>query len=122
MGSPLLRIQFVDVLGIPKNVEIPVKRLPQALSDGVNFDGSSIEGFVRIEESDMKLVPDLDTFMFCPWEKDDRVARIICDVKKSDGNDFEGCSRTNLKRILNEIRTKGFEMIGLKQNFSCLNG
>ena len=57
-GIQFLRLQFVDVLGIPKNVEIPAKRLPQALSDGVNFDGSSIEGFVRIEESDMKLVPD----------------------------------------------------------------
>ena len=117
-GIQFLRLQFVDVLGIPKNVEIPAKRLPQALSDGVNFDGSSIEGFVRIEESDMKLVPDLDTFTFCPWEKDDRVARIICDVKKSDGNDFEGCSRTNLKRILNEIRAKGFEMnIGTEVEF-----
>jgi len=66
----------------------------------------------------MKLIPDLDTFMFCPWEKDDRVARIICDVKKSDGSDFEGCSRTNLKRVLAEIRTKGFEInIGTEAEF-----
>jgi glutamine synthetase len=118
MGIQFIRLQFVDVLGIPKNVEIPAKRLPQALGDGVNFDGSSIEGFVRIEESDMKLIPDLETFMYCPWEKNDRVARIICDVKKADGSIFEGCVRTNLKRILSDIKQKGFEInIGTEAEF-----
>ncbi|MCX6089519.1 MAG: glutamine synthetase family protein [Candidatus Atribacteria bacterium] len=113
-----VRLQFVDVLGIPKNVEIPAKRFPQALDEGVNFDGSSIEGFVRIEESDMKLVPDLETFMCCPWEEQDRVARIICDVQKSDGSVFEGCARTNLKRVLAGVIDKGYELnIGTEAEF-----
>ncbi|MDI3542761.1 MAG: glutamine synthetase [Candidatus Atribacteria bacterium] len=115
-----VRLQFVDVLGRAKNVEIPIKRLPVALEEGVNFDGSSIQGFVRIEESDMKLVPDPDTFIICPWEEDS-VARIICDVQRADGSVFEGCSRTNLKRVLKEIEQKGWDFkVGTEAEFFIL--
>ncbi len=120
MGVRFVRLQFVDVLGIPKNVEIPVKKLPLALEDGINFDGSSIQGFVRIEESDMKLVPDPDTFIVCPWEEE-RVARVICDVCRPDGSPFEGCPRTNLKRLLKEVREKGYEFkVGTEAEFFIL--
>jgi len=115
-----VRLQFVDVLGRAKNVEIPIKKLPAALEEGVNFDGSSIQGFVRIEESDMKLVPDPDTFIICPWEEDS-VARIICDVQRADGSVFEGCSRTNLKRVLKEVEKRGWEFeVGTEAEFFIL--
>ncbi len=120
LGIRFVRLQFVDVLGIPKNVEIPVKKLPVALEEGVNFDGSSIQGFVRIEESDMKLVPDPDTFIVCPWEEE-RVARVICDVRRPDGSPFEGCPRTNLKRVLREAEEKGYEFkVGTEAEFFIL--
>lgn len=120
LGIRFVRLQFVDVLGIPKNVEIPAKKLPQALEEGVNFDGSSIQGFVRIEESDMKLVPDPDTFIICPWEEE-RVARVICDVRRPDGSPFEGCPRTNLKRVLKEAEEKGYEFkVGTEAEFFIL--
>lgn len=120
MGIRFVRLQFVDVLGIPKNVEIPVKKLPLALEEGINFDGSSIQGFVRIEESDMKLIPDPDTFIICPWEEE-RVARVICDVRRPDGSPFEGCPRTNLKRLLNEVKEKGYEFkVGTEAEFFIL--
>ncbi len=113
-----VRLQFVDVLGLPKNVEIPIKRLERALEEGVNFDGSSIQGFVRIEESDMKLLLDPETFMVCPWEQQDLVARIICDVTSAENTGFEGCPRTNLKRVLNEVAQEGYTFkIGTEAEF-----
>ncbi|MEN3203423.1 MAG: type I glutamate--ammonia ligase [Atribacterota bacterium] len=119
-GIRFVRLQFVDVLGIPKNVEIPAKKLPVALEEGINFDGSSIQGFVRIEESDMKLVPDPETFIVCPWEEGE-VARIICDVRRPDGSPFEGCPRTNLKRVLREAEEKGYEFkVGTEAEFFIL--
>jgi len=112
-----VRLQFVDVLGRAKNVEIPIKKLPAALEEGVNFDGSSIQGFVRIEESDMKLIPDPDTFIICPWEEDS-VARIICDVRRADSSVFEGCPRTNLKRVLKEVEKRGWDFeVGTEAEF-----
>ncbi|MBP1932786.1 type I glutamate--ammonia ligase [Ammoniphilus resinae] len=104
-----IRLQFTDLFGIIKNVEIPVSQLDKALSNKMMFDGSSIEGFVRIEESDMYLFPDLDTFVIFPWTAEKgKVARLICDIHYPDGTPFEGDPRNNLKRVLNEMRELGF--------------
>jgi glutamine synthetase len=94
-----LRLQFTDILGTNKNVEVPASQFDKALSGEIMFDGSSIEGFVRIEESDMLLRPDLATFKEFPWEENHgRVARVICDIALPDGSPFVGCPRTTLKR------------------------
>ncbi|MCE5169425.1 type I glutamate--ammonia ligase [Paenibacillus profundus] len=103
-----IRLQFTDLLGTIKNVEIPVSQLPKALDNKMMFDGSSIEGYVRIEESDMYLVPDLDTWVVFPWVTEDRVARLICDVYTTDGTPFAGCPRGILKRALKEAEEMGF--------------
>ncbi|MED3570689.1 type I glutamate--ammonia ligase [Cytobacillus praedii] len=104
-----IRLQFTDIFGTIKNVEIPISQLPKALDNKMMFDGSSIEGFVRIEESDMYLYPDLDTFVIFPWTAEKgKVARLICDIYHPDGTPFEGDPRSNLKRILNEMRELGF--------------
>ena len=97
-----LRLQFTDILGQVKNVEVPHGRVAEALDGRVLFDGSSIEGFVRIEESDMFLKPDLATFQVFPWTYNgtERVARIICDIAAPDGSPFAGCPRTTLKRVI----------------------
>jgi len=104
-----IRLQFTDILGTIKNVEIPVSQLEKALENKMMFDGSSIEGFVRIEESDMYLYPDLDTFVIFPWTAEKgKVARFICDIYHPDGTPFEGDPRSNLKRVLNEMKELGF--------------
>ena len=104
-----IRLQFTDLLGIIKNVEIPVSQLPKALDNKMMFDGSSIEGFVRIEESDMYLYPDLNTWLVFPWTTGEaRVARLICDVYMPDGTPFAGDSRGVLKRVLAEAAELGF--------------
>src|SRR5947208_9837047 len=96
-----LRLQFTDILGINKNVEIPASQFEKALAGDIMFDGSSIEGFVRIEESDMLLVPDLSTFQIFPWGDDSsRVARLICDINTTDGKPFAGDPRGVLKKML----------------------
>ena len=104
-----IRLQFTDILGTIKNVEIPVSQLGKALDNDMMFDGSSIEGFVRIEESDMYLYPDLDTWMIFPWTSEKgKVARLICDIYDTEGNPFAGDPRANLKRVLAEMRELGF--------------
>jgi glutamine synthetase len=105
-----LRLQFTDLLGIIKNVEVPISQLPKVLDNKMMFDGSSIEGFVRIEESDMYLYPELDTWMIFPWttEAKGRVARLICDIYMPDGTAFEGDPRGVLKRVLKEAEELGF--------------
>ncbi|OMP68683.1 type I glutamate--ammonia ligase [Domibacillus epiphyticus] len=104
-----IRLQFTDILGTIKNVEIPVSQLDKALDNDMMFDGSSIEGFVRIEESDMKLYPDLDTWVVFPWTAEKgKVARLICDIYTPDGTPFSGDPRANLKRILKEMEELGF--------------
>ncbi|WP_261133028.1 type I glutamate--ammonia ligase [Bacillus sp. Marseille-Q3570] len=104
-----VRLQFTDLLGIIKNVEIPTSQLEKALDNKMMFDGSSIEGFVRIEESDMYLYPDLDTFVVFPWTSEKgKVARLICDIYNPDGTPFEGDPRANLKRVLKEMEELGF--------------
>ena len=88
---------------------MPVSQLEKVLDNEMMFDGSSIEGFVRIEESDMYLHPDLDTWVIFPWTAGQgKVARLICDVYKTDGTPFEGDPRANLKRVLKEMEDLGF--------------
>jgi len=102
-----VRLKFTDIMGIPKNIEVPIRELKKALDGEIMFDGSSVQGFCRIEESDMYLQPDLNTFMVNPWEEEQDVARIICDVVNPDKTPFAGCARTNLKRVLSELKKKG---------------
>lgn len=100
-----IRLQFTDILGIPKNVEIPSSELPSVLDNGILFDGSSIEGFVRIQESDMLLFPDPKTFAILPWTVGGgTVARIICDVLNPDGTPFEGDPRYILKKEMKKVK------------------
>lgn len=106
-----IRLQFTDIFGTMKNVAITVQQIDKALNNQMMFDGSSIEGFVRIEESDMYLHPDPNSFVIFPWSgKDDRVARLICDVYHADGTPFEGCPRNTLKRVLKEAKDMGYRM------------
>src|SRR3954468_3100055 len=96
-----LRLQFTDILGINKNVELPASQFEKALAGDIMFDGFSIEGFVRIEESDMLLAPDLATFQVFPWgDEKSRVARVICDINTTDGKPFAGDPRGVLKKML----------------------
>ncbi len=114
------RLQFVDIFGFMKNVAIPRSQVEKALDGQMMFDGSSIDGFVRINESDMYLKPDYNTFTILPWRNQDGVAaaRIICDVAKADGTPFEGCPRNNLKRVLAEAKELGFTMnVGTEAEF-----
>lgn len=104
-----VRLQFIDVMGIAKNIAISTQQLERVLDNGMMFDGSSIEGFARIEESDMYLKPDLDTFTIYPWfPEDSKVARIICDVYSVDGKPFSGDPRTILKNTLKRAEDMGY--------------
>jgi glutamine synthetase len=104
-GVRFVRLSFVDILGISKNVTIPVGELERAIEGKVTFDGGSIDGFVRGEEADMMLLPDLSTFAVYPWTLEGSVeARIICDIATPDGEPFEGCPRTTLQRAIEDSR------------------
>jgi glutamine synthetase len=107
-----MRLQFTDILGTIKNVEIPDRQFEEALDGRIMFDGSSIEGFVRIEESDMYLRPDLSTFSVFPWTAPagESVARMICDIYAPDGTPFAGCPRTALKNVIQLAASKGYRM------------
>ncbi len=107
-----LRLQFTDILGINKNVEVPRSQFDKALDGEIMFDGSSIEGFVRIEESDMLLKPDLTTFRILPYDDEGgRVARLLCDIYTPDDEPFAGCPRTTLKRQIERAKKLGFTMM-----------
>ncbi|MCL6446995.1 MAG: type I glutamate--ammonia ligase [Armatimonadetes bacterium] len=111
MGVKFIRLQFTDITGVLKNVAITVEQLEKALDGELMFDGSSIHGFVRIEESDMYLRPDPDTFTVFPWRpRDGAVARLICDIYNPDGTPFAGCPRNALKRVLARAARMGFTM------------
>ncbi|MEO7360571.1 MAG: type I glutamate--ammonia ligase, partial [Gemmatimonadaceae bacterium] len=114
-----LRLQFTDILGVIKNVELPASQFRKALKGDIMFDGSSIEGFVRVEESDMLLAPDLTTFQIFPWgDPSARVARLICDVNMPDGTAFAGDPRTVLKKQLAKAAAAGFSMnAGMEAEF-----
>jgi glutamine synthetase len=107
-----LRLQFTDILGTIKNVEIPDRQFEEALDGNIMFDGSSIEGFVRIEESDMYLKPDLSTFRVFPWAgpTGETVARMICDIYTPEGTPFTGCPRMTLKKVIALAAAKDYKM------------
>ena len=108
-----LRLQFTDILGKNKNVEVPASQFEKALDGEMMFDGSSIEGFTRIEESDMLLKPDYNSFVIFPDELEDasrgRVARLICDVTYPDDTPFEGDPRSILKKQIERLQSLGFD-------------
>ena len=104
-----IRLQFTDIFGNMKNVAITSSQLEKALDNRCMFDGSSIEGFVRIEESDMYLHPDLDTFTIFPWRpQQGKVARIICDIYRPDGTPFEGDPRYVLQKVIKQAEDMGY--------------
>lgn len=109
-----IRLQFTDMLGTIKNIEIPLSQLDKALDNQMMFDGSSIEGFVKIEDSDMCLHPDLDSFVVFPWTSDKgKVARFICDIYNADGTPFLGCPRYILKRNLKRMESLDFDTFNI---------
>ena len=111
MGVKFIRLQFTDIFGVLKNVSITVEQLDKALNGELMFDGSSIEGFVRIEESDMYLRPDPSTFVVFPWKpRDGAVARLICDIYNTDGTPFIGDPRYVLRQAIEDAETLGYSM------------
>jgi len=114
-----ISLQFTDVTGVVKSVDIPVHRLEDALDDGVWFDGSSVEGFARIQESDMRLVIDPSTYAVLPWSPEDlRRARVFCDIYQPDGEPFDGDPRGALRRILAKIEQRGWTyLVGPEPEF-----
>jgi glutamine synthetase len=108
-----LRMQFTDILGHNKNVEVPTSQFEKALDGELMFDGSSVQGFTRIEESDMLLKPDMETFLVFPdiveGGGQGKVARLICDIANPDGTPFEGDPRFALKRQIERLRALGFD-------------
>ncbi|MEM7517413.1 MAG: type I glutamate--ammonia ligase, partial [Planctomycetota bacterium] len=116
-GVRFLRMQFTDIAGMNKNVEVPASQFEKALDGEICFDGSSIDGFTRIEESDMLLKPDLSTYQIDPFvsigsrgSNQGRVARLICNVHNPDESPFEGCPRLTLIRVCEEAKAMGYEM------------
>jgi glutamine synthetase len=114
-----LRLMFTDILGVNKNVEIPASQFGKALDGDIMFDGSSIEGFVRVEESDMLLAPDLATFKVFPGgNSESRVGRLICDITTPDGKPFSGDPRGALKRQIARAEKLGYTMnAGMEAEF-----
>jgi glutamine synthetase len=106
-----IRLQFSDIIGIAKHITIPIGHWDNAVSHGMWFDGSSVEGFARVAESDMYLVPDLSTFAVVPWEMDLSTARVICDVYTPDGEPFAGDPRFVLKRQLERAASMGLDYL-----------
>ena len=105
-----IRLQFTDIFGTLKNVAVTISQLEKALNHQCMFDGSSIEGFARIEQSDMYLHPDLNTFEIFPWRpQQGKVARLICDIYKPDGTAFESDPRHILKKVVEDAKTEGYE-------------
>jgi len=109
LGVRFVDLQFTDIVGMVKSVTVTVKQLPRVLAEGIWFDGSSIEGFARVSESDMFLVPVLETFAVIPWENDQHTtARLICNVHTPDGEPFMGAPRAALIRALGEAHDLGY--------------
>ena len=108
-GVKFVQMQFMDILGTVKNVTIPAAKLGKALDEGIFFDGSSVLGYATIEESDMRLKPDPNTFVIIPWTEDSmKTARMVCNVYDHEGNRFEGDPRFALERVMKRAREKGW--------------
>jgi len=107
-----IQLWFTDVLGIPKSFAISPSELDGAFEEGMGFDGSSIEGFARIEESDMVAMPDPDTFQILPWraKESQNVGRMFCDIMQPDGTPYDGDPRYVLKRNLAKLKEKGYDL------------
>ena len=120
-----IRLQFTDILGVMKSISITSDQLEKALDGELMFDGSSIEGFVRIEESDMYLRPDPNTFLILPWNgtnSSSKTARLICDIYDSNNQPFAGSPRYALQRVLQEAREMGYTMyVGPEPEFFYFN-
>jgi glutamine synthetase len=114
-----LNFQFVDILGVAKSVEVPASQFDKAMDRGVTFDGSGIEGFARVEESDLLLRPDPSTFRVLPWEQaGQRLGRVICDVQRASGAEFEGDPRAALRRTVRKLSELGYTaQIGTEVEF-----
>ncbi|NVY96928.1 type I glutamate--ammonia ligase [Lactobacillus sp. DCY120] len=109
-----LRLMFTDINGIIKNVEVPIDQLDKVLANKATLDGSSIDGFVRIEESDMLLYPDLSTWLIFPWNSEHgKVARLICNIHMADGTEFVGDPRNNLIRVIKKMQAAGFSSFNI---------
>ena len=108
--AEILRLVLTDLLGIPKSVEVPVSRFDSALNGDVVFDGSSIEGFIREEENDVRLIPDPESFGLIVWEEPYKIARMICDVVERDGHPFPGCPRGVLKKMVARLEDAGIRV------------
>lgn len=119
-----ISLQFTDVTGTVKSVDIPVARLEGAIKDGIWFDGSSVEGFARIQESDMRLVPDCDTYAVLPWTLPElRRARIFCEIYQPDGEPFPGDPRGTLKKVLQSLARRGWKYnVGPEPEFFLFRG
>lgn len=119
-----ISLQFSDVTGTVKSVDIPVTRLEGALEDGIWFDGSSVEGFARIQESDMRLVLDIDTYAVLPWTLPElRRARIFCEIYQPDGKPFPGDPRGTLKHLLVKLAERGWKYnVGPEPEFFLFRG
>src|SRR5213083_2097279 len=108
-GVRFVNLQFTDVVGMVKSVTIPIHQLEDCIDHGKWFDGSSIEGFARIAESDMYLMPDLSTFSVIPWERgENTTARIICNVFTPDREEFPGDPRYVLRRNMADAAAPGY--------------
>ena len=118
-----IRLQFTDIFGTMKNIAITTSQLDKALNNEIMFDGSAIEGFARVEESDMYLHPDLNTFEIFPWRpQQGKVARLICDVYRSDGTPFQGDPRQVLKKAVAHAAELGYEFeVGPECEFFLFN-
>ena len=119
-----LRLAFTDINGTLKAVEVPNSQLEKVLSNDIRFDGSSIDGFVRLEESDMVLYPDFSTWSVLPWtdSQGGKIGSLICSVHMTDGQAFDGDPRNNLKRVIKQMKEMGFSAfdIGFEAEFHLL--
>ena len=108
-----IRMQFTDIFGQLKNVTITASQIEKAVDNQIMIDGSSIEGFVRINESDQYLRPDLNSFVIFPWQRQHKIARLICDVYNPDGTPFVGDPRGVLRRVLEKARAMGYDLFNV---------